>query len=122
MNIEDLRDYCLSKEYCTEDSPFGPEHLAFKLAGKVFLLVGLDQIDELRFNVKCDPEYAVELREKYEHTVIPGYHMNKKHWNTVYANRKLNDQEIYKLIDHSYALIWASLPKSVREKLEYEDS
>jgi len=117
MNIEELRDYCLAKANTQEDTPFGPEHLLFKLAGKVYLLVGLDQIDELRFNVKCDPEYAVELREKYEHSVIPGYHMNKKHWNTVYANRQLNDKELYKLIDHSYDLIFNALPKSQKEKL-----
>lgn len=122
MNIEELRDYCLLKPYTLEDSPFGPEHLAFKIAGKVYLLVGLDQIDELRFNVKCDPEYAVELREKYDQTVIPGYHMNKKHWNTVYANRELNDAAVYKLIDHSYELILNALPKSQREKLKEEFS
>ena len=89
---------------------------------KTHLLVGLDQIDELRFNVKCDPEYAVELREKYDQTVIPGYHMNKKHWNTVYANRELNDAAVFKLIDHSYELILNALPKSQREKLKEEFS
>ncbi len=117
MHIEELRDYCISKAAVTEETPFGPDTLVFKLMGKVFLLVGLDQVDELRFNVKCDPEYAIELREKHEHTVIPGYHMNKKHWNTVYANRQLADKELYKLVDHSYALILASLPKALRETI-----
>lgn len=117
MNIEELREYCLSKNSCTEETPFGPDTLVFKVAGKVFLLVGLDQIDSLSFNVKCDPEYAIELREKYEHTVIPGYHMNKKHWNTVHANRQLADDRIISLIDHSYTLVVQSLPKKLRDQL-----
>ncbi len=117
MNIEELRDYCISKKESTEETPFGPDTLVFKVLGKVFLLVGLDQVDQLSFNVKCDPEYAVELREKFEHTVLPGYHMNKKHWNTVHANRQLNDQKLLELIDHSYELIVQGLPKKEREKL-----
>lgn len=111
MNIEELRDYCIVQKGTTEETPFGPDTLVFKVMGKVFLLVGLDQIENLTFNVKCDPEYAVELREKYEYTVKPGYHMNKKHWNTVYANRQLPDAELYKLIQHSYDLIVQGLPK-----------
>ncbi len=117
MNIEDLREYCISKKGTTEEVPFGPDTLVFKVVGKVFLLVGLDQVDTLSFNVKCDPEYAVELRERYAHTVLPGYHMNKKHWNTVHANRQIDDAELYKLIDHSYALVVQSLPKRSQEGL-----
>jgi len=117
MNIEELRDYCIAKRGTTEETPFGPDTLVFKVMGKVFLLVGLDQVDDLTFNVKCDPEYAVELREKYEHTVKPGYHMNKKHWNTVYANRQLPDAELFRLIQHSYDLIVQGLPKKIREEL-----
>ncbi|WP_185213952.1 MmcQ/YjbR family DNA-binding protein [Sphingobacterium mizutaii] len=117
MNIEELRDYCIAKKESTEETPFGPDTLVFKVLGKVFLLVGLDQVDQLSFNVKCDPEYAVELREKYEHTVLPGYHMNKKHWNTVHANRQLNDQKLFELIDHSYELIVQGLPKKESERL-----
>lgn len=115
MNIEELRDYCLSKQGVTEELPFGPDTLVFKIGGKIFLLVGMDQVDTLRFNVKCDPEYALLLREKYIDTVIPGYHMNKKHWNTVYCNQQLSDKQLFELIDHSFELIRKSLPKNFSE-------
>lgn len=115
MHIEELRTYCLSKPKVTEELPFGPDTLVFKVEGKVFMLVGLDQVDELRFNVKCDPDYAIQLREKYEATVIPGYHMNKKHWNTVYCNRQLSDHQVLGMIDHSYDLVFASLPKRIQQ-------
>lgn len=114
MHIEELRDYCIAKRGVREDLPFGPDTLVFKLVDKVFLLVGLDQIEDLSFNVKCDPERAIALREKYESTVVPGYHMNKKHWNTVYANRQLSDAQIKELIDHSYDLVLKSLPKKMQ--------
>lgn len=117
MNIEDIREYCITKNEVTEELPFGPDTLVFKLAGKVFLLVGLSQVDELCFNVKCNPEYAVELREDYPHTVFPGYHMNKKHWNTVYCNRELSDDRVRSLIDDSYSLIFQALPRMLREKI-----
>ncbi|MES3016660.1 MAG: MmcQ/YjbR family DNA-binding protein [Bacteroidota bacterium] len=108
MNIETLREYCLSKKQVTETFPFGEETLVFKVAGKIFLLAGLENPD--RFNVKCDPERAVSLREEYEE-VKPGYHMNKTHWNTVYMNGRLSDSQLNQMIDHSYDLIVASLPK-----------
>jgi predicted DNA-binding protein (MmcQ/YjbR family) len=111
MNIETLRDYCLSKDHVQETFPFGEDTLVFKVMDKIFLLTGLDQPD--RFNVKCDPERAVSLREEYEE-VKPGYHMNKVHWNTVYMNGRLNDQQLMEMIDHSYDLIVKSLPKSKR--------
>lgn len=117
MHIEELRDYCLGLRAVSEETPFGPDTLVFKVLGKVFLLVGLDQIDQLSFNVKCDPEYAVELREKYESTVFPGYHMNKKHWNTVFANRALADEILFTLIKHSYELVVNGLPKKVRDEI-----
>lgn len=117
MHIEDLRDYCLSLAFVTEETPFGPDTLVFKVGAKVFLLVGLDQINALSFNVKCDPEYAVELREQYEQTVIPGFHMNKKHWNTVYCNRELSYAKLKELIDHSYDLVYQSLPKRIKDSL-----
>ena len=116
MHIENLRDYCLSLFSVTEETPFGPDTLVFKVGGKVFLLVGLDQIEDIRFNVKCDPEYAIELREQHEQTVLPGYHMNKKHWNTVCCNRELSDSKLKELIDHSYELVYNSLPKSIKDK------
>lgn len=118
MNIEELREYCITQKSVSEELPFGPDTLVFKVAGKVFLLVGLDQVDQLSFNVKCDPEYAVELREKYEQTVLPGYHMNKKHWNTVFANRELSDDTLFGLIDHSYQLVFQSLPKKIKEEID----
>lgn len=118
MHIEDIRDYCLSKStMVVEETPFGPDTLVFKIAGKIFLLIGLDQVDDLRFNVKCDPEYAIELREKYEQTVFPGYHMNKKHWNTVFLGRELNSKQIFALIDHSFDLVFGSLSTRLRESI-----
>lgn len=109
MHIEELREYCLSKEGAMEHMPFGPDTLVFKVGGKIFLLVGLNQVDQLSFNVKCDPQYAIKLREEFPQTVFPGFHMNKKHWNTVYANKELNDTTLYRLIDHSYTLVFDSL-------------
>lgn len=117
MNIEDLRAYSLSLGPVAEEIPFGPDTLVFKIGGKMFLLVGLDQVDGLRFNVKCDPEKAIDLRERYEQTVLPGYHMNKKHWNTLIANRELNDRELELLIKHSYDLVVASLPTKIKQEI-----
>lgn len=118
MHIEEIRDYCLSKSISVaEEMPFGPDTLVFKIAQKIFLLIGLDQIGEIRFNVKCDPEYAVELREKYAQTVFPGYHMNKKHWNTIYSARELSGVELKNLIDHSYDLVLQSIPKKIRDTI-----
>ncbi len=108
MNIETLREYCLSKNYVEETFPFGEETLVFKVMGKMFLLVGLERPD--RFNVKCDPERAASLREEYEE-IQPGYHMNKTHWNTVHMNGRLTDSQLKQMIDHSYELIVTSLPK-----------
>ncbi|WP_317197572.1 MmcQ/YjbR family DNA-binding protein [Sphingobacterium bovistauri] len=101
----------------SEELPFGPDTLVFKIAGKVFLLIGLDQVENMSFNVKCDPEYAIELREKYQHTVLPGYHMNKKHWNTVFLGRELNTTQLKELIDHSFDLVKLSLPKNIRDTI-----
>jgi predicted DNA-binding protein (MmcQ/YjbR family) len=81
MNIEQIREYCLKKKGVTEEFPFDEETLVFKVMGKIFILASLDSIP-LQFNLKCDPEKAIELREEYE-AVQPGYHMNKRHWNTV---------------------------------------
>lgn len=108
MNIETLREYCLSKNHVLETFPFGEETLVFKVAGKIFLLAGLENPD--RFNVKCDPELAVSLRDQFQE-VQPGYHMNKTHWNTVYMNGRLSDSQLKQMIDHSYDLIVSSLPK-----------
>lgn len=112
MNIEELRDYCLHKPGATEEFPFDNQTLVFKVGGKIFLLIGLEKGN--RFNAKCDPERAVELREQYD-AIIPGYHMNKKHWNTIYMDGMLKRSLLQELIDHSYELILNSLPKVRRE-------
>lgn len=114
MNIEQLREYCISKPGVTESFPFGEDTLVFKVGDKLFLLTGLEEGN--RFNVKCDPEQAVELRERY-HEVQPGYHMNKRHWNTVYIDGNLNDKQLYGMIDHSYDLVLKSLPKQQQAKI-----
>ena len=103
MNIETLREYCLSKPDVEETLPFGPNTLVFKVAGKVFLLTGLDA-DPLQFNVKCDPDKATELREEYS-CVIPGYHMNKKHWNTIIVDGSVSTSQLKEWIDWSYDLV-----------------
>ncbi len=113
MNVEELRDYCLTKPAATEGFPFGEDTLVFKVGGKVFMLMGLDSTS---FNVKCDPEWAVELREQFTE-VQPGYHMNKKHWNTVYFDGSLTRKQLQEMIDHSYCLILKSLPKNQQAEI-----
>lgn len=103
MNIESLREYCLSKPGVEETLPFGPDTLVFKVNNKVFLLTGLDEA-ELRFNVKCDPGKALELREEFS-CVLPGYHMNKKHWNTIVVDGSVSSKQLREWIDHSYELV-----------------
>jgi len=115
MDLEKFREYCLSKPHITEGMPFGDTVLVFKVAGKMFALVALDEIP-VTANLKCDPDLALELRDRYEQ-VRPGYHMNKKHWNTVEIDAGIPDRELKKMIDHSYELVVKSLPKKVRNKL-----
>lgn len=103
MHIEAIREYCLSKPDTEETFPFGPDNIVFKIDNKMFLLLPLDS-EDLRFNVKCDPDLALELREQYP-SVLPGYHMNKKHWNTVIINGSVPDNEIFFWIDHSYEIV-----------------
>jgi len=110
MNVELLRDYCLLKPAVTEGFPFGEDTLVFKVAGKMFLLFSLSNN---RFNVKCDPELAVELRDQHPE-ILPGYHMSKTHWNTILLDGALTDKHLYEMTDHSYDLIVSSLPKKVR--------
>ncbi|HEY6504376.1 MAG TPA: MmcQ/YjbR family DNA-binding protein [Chitinophagaceae bacterium] len=103
MNIEQLRDYCLSKPATEEELPFGPDTLVFKVSGKIFLLTGLNS-QPLQFNVKCDPDKAIELREEYP-CVLPGYHMNKKHWNTVVVDGSVSSKLLKEWVDWSYELV-----------------
>lgn len=114
MNIETLRDYCIGKPSVTESFPFGDDTLVFKVGGKIFLLTGIQAGNS--FNVKCDPELAVELRERHNE-VKPGYHMNKTHWNTVYMDGFLTGKQLRDMIDHSYTLILRSLPKKLRNEI-----
>lgn len=104
MHAEQIRDYCLLKEEVEESFPFGPDTPVFKIRGKIFLLLSLDEIP-LKFNVKCDPDEAVQLRAEFQDNVLPGYHMNKKHWNTIIVNGKIRAELIRKMIDDSYRLV-----------------
>ncbi|MBZ9728602.1 MmcQ/YjbR family DNA-binding protein [Salegentibacter sp. JZCK2] len=117
MDIETLRNYCIGKKGVTEELPFGPDTLVFKVMGKIFALAGLDSAP-ISVNLKCDPAKALELREEYEAHILPGYHMNKKHWNTVILDGRLNLDFIYELIDHSYDLVIAGLTKKQQQELK----
>jgi predicted DNA-binding protein (MmcQ/YjbR family) len=108
MDLAQFREYCLSKSRATEGTPFGPDVLVFKVGGKMFALAALDEVPTT-VNLKCDPDLALELRDRYEQ-VRPGYHMNKKHWNTVEIEGGFPDAELRKMIDHSYDLVARSLP------------
>jgi predicted DNA-binding protein (MmcQ/YjbR family) len=110
MDLAEFREYCLSKPSATEGTPFGPDVLVFKVASKVFALAALDEVPPT-VNLKCDPELALDLRDRYNQ-VRPGYHMNKKHWNTVEIDSGIPDLEVRKMIDHSYELVIKRLPKS----------
>jgi predicted DNA-binding protein (MmcQ/YjbR family) len=103
MDIEAIQQYCLQKENVTEGFPFGGDTLVFKRMEKAFLLVSLDSIP-LRCNVKCDPEKAIELREEYPEVILPGYHMNKKHWNTIIVEG-VKSTLLKEMIDDSYGLV-----------------
>jgi predicted DNA-binding protein (MmcQ/YjbR family) len=113
MNIETFREFCLRKKAVSESFPFDASTLVFKVAGKMFALTDVDTFDFI--NLKCDPERAVELRDQYE-GVTPGYHMNKKLWNSVYLRSDVPDHLIEELIDHSYELIVASLTKKAKQE------
>lgn len=114
MYLDEFREFCLQKPGVTEDTPFGPETLVFKVMNKIFAITG---IDEFKFiNLKCDPERALELRERWS-GIKPGWHMNKQHWNSVFVDGSVPDNLIKELTDHSYELIVASLPKKVRDEL-----
>lgn len=114
MNIEHIRAYILQKPAVTEGFPFGEDTLVFKVMDKIFLLAGLDS-SPLQFNVKCDPDKAIQLREEYPERILPGYHMNKKHWNTIIVDGRLTTKQLKEMIDDSYELVSS---KKGKEKLK----
>ena len=115
MNIEKYRNYCVSKKGVTEGFPFDQETLVFKVMNKMFALTNVESFSFV--NLKCDPEKAIELREQYE-GVTAGYHMSKKHWNSVLTNGDVSDKVIFQMIDDSYNLIVSSLTKKLQKELE----
>jgi predicted DNA-binding protein (MmcQ/YjbR family) len=112
MDIEKIWKYCSQKNGVSESFPFNETTLVFKVVDKMFALFDVENFQSI--NLKCDPEKALELREQYS-GILPGYHMNKKHWNTISINEDVSDALIFELIDHSYTLIYKSLPKKVRD-------
>ncbi|WP_456420812.1 MmcQ/YjbR family DNA-binding protein [Lutibacter sp.] len=117
MNIEAFRDYCLSKKYVTESFPFDEKTLVFKVAGKMFALTGLEH-EPLTVNLKCNPEKSIELREQY-YDIIEGFHMSKKHWNTINIKGDLPTSFIKKMIDHSYNLVVKGMTKKLQRELGF---
>jgi predicted DNA-binding protein (MmcQ/YjbR family) len=115
MRFERAREFLLSLPGAEEGFPFGPEVMVLNVGGKMFATLAYEEIPT-RMNLKCDPTRALELRERYA-SVIPGYHMNKKHWNTLTLDDELSPSEVEELITHSYQLVVASLPRAMREQL-----
>lgn len=116
MDVEQLREFCLGLKGSTEGFPFDSETLVFKVGGKMFCLVSLEK-SPLTFNVKCDPELAIDLREKYS-GVRPGYHMSKTNWNTVVVDGSFNDRCVTEWVMQSYNLVVAALPKKLKAELD----
>jgi predicted DNA-binding protein (MmcQ/YjbR family) len=115
VNIEDFREYCLSRPGATEEILFRDSTLVFKVSGKIFALTGIEQFGSV--NLKCDPARALLLRELFEE-VQPGYHMNKQHWNTIHLSGRITDQQLKTWVDDSYRLVVEGLPKAQRQMLE----
>lgn len=116
MDLESFRNYCLAKKGVDEALPFDEVTLCLRVGKKIFAITGLDA-ETFTVNLKCDPERAIELREQHPDEALPGYHMNKQHWNTVHFKGDLDDRLLRELIDHSYDLIFQSLPKKTREEI-----
>lgn len=115
MDIEFLREYCLSKPEVTEGTPFGPDTLVLKVCNKMFCLFSINEFKSV--NLKCDPERAIELRAEYA-GIRPGYHMSKVHWNTIDFDTDVNDKMVLELVDHSYNQVVKTLPEKERERLQ----
>ncbi|MFI6348951.1 MmcQ/YjbR family DNA-binding protein [Streptomyces sp. NPDC050560] len=116
MNAARLRAFCLSFNAAVEEFPFGPDASVFKVAGRMFALSGLDTVP-LKISLKCDPEDAVRLRAEHP-AIVPGYHLNKRHWNTVTVDADLDDTLVRELIEDSYDLVVAKLPRAERLRLD----
>ncbi|NKI30727.1 MmcQ/YjbR family DNA-binding protein [Croceivirga thetidis] len=116
MNVEEFRAYCLLKKWVTEEFPFDEHTLVFKVAGKMFALYPLER-QPPQANLKCDPDRAIDLREQFDGVIFPGYHMSKKHWNTILLGL-LPRPMVEELIDHSYDLVWSKIPKKVKSSLD----
>ena len=117
---DDAQSSLLAKHYVTEETPFGPDVLVYKVAGKMFATLGFE--DEIgKMNLKCEPDRAIELREEYD-AIIPGYHMNKKHWNTLILDGSLSVKVVTELIDHSYQLVVSGMTKKQQAKLKSDAS
>jgi predicted DNA-binding protein (MmcQ/YjbR family) len=114
MNLEQFREYCIQMPHVTEHFPFDNETLVFKVSGKIFALVNINNFQFV--NLKCDPERSTELREKYD-AIRPAYHMNKKHWNSVSVHSDVEQKLFLELVNHSYDLVFQSLPKKRRDEL-----
>lgn len=114
MTLEEFRTHCAAFPGFSEDLPFGPEVLAFRVGGRIFALMDVDAFESV--NLKCDPERAVDLREQHA-GITPGYHMNKRHWNTVRTDGSVPHRLLLELARHSYELVRASLPRKVRDTL-----
>ena len=123
MNIQQLYEYCLSKKGVTEHFPFDNDTLVFKVGGKMFCLTSLKKWEEGEpsLNLKCNPEQALLLRAQFE-AIQPGYHMSKVHWNTVYLNQDVPNKKIAHLINHSFELVFASLPKKIKQEIEKSEN
>ena len=115
MNIEEFREYCIAKKSVSEELPFGPDTLVYKVMGKIFALTGLDS-EMFTVNLKCNPDRAIELREEFDY-IVPGYHMSKIHWNTVNAEY-CPTKQLKELIDHSYDLVLSGLTKKQKEAFD----
>lgn len=116
MDLTEIRNYCMKKPGSSEDFPFDFDVLAIRLSGKIYLLTDI-KVSPLKINLKCDPEKTLYLREKYKDIILPGHHMNKKHWNTVIINGSIPENEIYKMIDESYSLVYKGLNRGQQEQI-----
>jgi len=116
MNIEELRDYCLSLKGSTDEFPFDDVSMVLKVQGKMFALIPLDN-PEIQISLKCDPERAIQLREEFD-AIKPAWHFNKKHWNTVFIQPSISQKFLCELINHSYDLVVAGLPRKLKEELQ----